>query len=74
MHHCRFAEGTLKPVESGKADNPLLSTFSYFRFRLFILQRFKQLFLLAAQYAIIPDLYKPVWQYMHAKPTEKLNS
>jgi hypothetical protein len=56
------------------SDNPLLSTFFRVRFRLFILQRLNLIFLLAAQYAIIPDLYKSVWQYMRAKPTKKLNS
>ena len=74
MHDPCFAERTLDPVESGKAYNPLLSSFFHLSFRLFILQRLKLIFLFAAQYAIIPDLYETVGQYVHAESAEELNA
>jgi len=57
---------TLVPVKSCKANNAFLCAFFDFRFRLFSLQGFNPVFLFAAEYAIMPDLYKPVWQNMHA--------
>jgi hypothetical protein len=73
MQNSCFAKRALKPVKSGNAQNALRCSFFQLYFMLFLgLQGFNPVFLLAAEYAVMSDLYKPVWQNMHAKPAQEL--
>ena len=75
MHDPCFTERTLQTVKPGKTYNPLPSAFIHISVRPFSLwQLFTQLLLSAAQYAVMPDLYKPAWQDMQAKPAQELHS
>ena len=59
-HQSCFTYRTEVVIKTGKSYNAFLSGFSDPCFRLFSEQRLNSLFLLAAEYAIMPDLYKPV--------------